>query len=598
MMESFSKNGVHLKRWMDLVQPYAPSVEGALLLVEESTAEIRESALLVDLTEDEHPDLDPMCRAAARLVAGKGREADRNGNAAHWPELRKLYSEPCGHGLRIAILLFSDPEEQTDRDVRAFLRHCAVYLQTSLELENRMQQALLLQFSKRIQSAIDVKSVLTAVVDYMNELFPLFGVDILLSQDNTDLEGLPVQPLQAHDPDSICSRVYADCVPMQEKRDGLFMTAAPLSGKQGVYGVIRITGETPPDPPQLQIILDIADMAGNALENAKLYEQSNMMINELRLINQITRGLNQSLKLGDMYDYAVQELLHIFRSDYICIMILDAERKVWRVAAGNLPGELPDEYPLEEDFAGMMLKTKEPVIVSDYELVCGHSGMMERTGSRSLMATPIVASNEVIGSLLVFHREPNFFSYDNFKLLQSFTAHLGLAISNANLHAEVRRMVITDHLTGLNTRHFLDEQMNVLKKRDSSGLLILIDIDHFKKINDTYGHQTGDEALVQVSRIIRSSIRESDIAARWGGEEIAIYMPQATLEHGLIVAERIRSRVEAETNPKVTVSCGLAEWRSENRMSVEQLFRIADINLYKAKNAGRNRICAETAPSG
>jgi len=595
MMESFPKNGFHLKGWMELVRPYAPTVEGVLLLVEESTSEIRETAMLVDLTEDGHPELKQLCQAAAGLAAGRRED----GGAARMPGAGALYAEPCGHGLKIAILLFAGPDEKADRDVRAFLRHCAVYLKTSLELERQMQRALLHQFSKKIQSAMDVRSVLSVVAEYVGELLPSFRLDFLLSQDNTNLEGLPVQPLlQLHDPDSICNRVYIDCVPLQEKRDGLFITAAPLSGKQGVYGVLRITGETPIDPAQLQIVLDIADLAGNALENAKLYEQSNMMINELRLINQITRGLNRSLKLNDMYAYAVQELRHIFRSDYVCIMIYNPERRVWRVVAGNLPEGLPVEYPGDEDFSGMMLKTGEPVIVSDYQLVFGSSTMMELTGSRSLMATPIVASSEVIGSLLVFHREPNFFSYENFKLLQSFAAHLGLAISNANLHAEVRRMVITDHLTGLNTRRYLDEQMNLMKHRDSSGLLILIDIDHFKRINDTYGHQIGDEALIQVSRIIRSSIRESDIAARWGGEELAIYMPQANLEHGLLVAERIRARVEAETNPRVTVSCGLAEWTSGSRMSVEQLFRIADINLYRAKNAGRNRVCAEvTGPS-
>src|SRR5262249_4275953 len=123
--------------------------------------------------------------------------------------------------------------------------------------------------------------------------------------------------------------------------------------------------------------------------------------------------------------------------------------------------------------------------------------------------------------------------------------------------------------------------------------LILVDIDHFKSINDTYGHQVGDDILTQVSRIIRSSIRDGDIAARWGGEELAIYLPQLGLEQTVRVAERLRYRVQTETHPRVTVSCGIADWRlSDERISVESLFYKADMALYVAKHSGRNRVSA------
>jgi diguanylate cyclase (GGDEF)-like protein len=103
----------------------------------------------------------------------------------------------------------------------------------------------------------------------------------------------------------------------------------------------------------------------------------------------------------------------------------------------------------------------------------------------------------------------------------------------------------------------------------------------------------GDAILTQVSGIIRSSIRETDIAARWGGEELAIYLPQIRFEHARKIAERIRSRVEAETNPPVTISCGVSEWTSaDERISVETLFYRADMALYQAKNGGRNRVDA------
>jgi diguanylate cyclase (GGDEF)-like protein len=216
---------------------------------------------------------------------------------------------------------------------------------------------------------------------------------------------------------------------------------------------------------------------------------------------------------------------------------------------------------------------------------------MDVTNSRSLLAAPLLLNGEVIGAVLITKYEPNHYSYDNYKLLQVLSAHLGLAMSNATLHAKVRKMVITDNLTGLYARHYLNERIGRKQLRDNSGSLIVVDIDHFKKINDTYGHQVGDDILIQVSGIIRSSIRDSDIAARWGGEELAIYLPLLGLEKTERVAERIRQRVETETNPQVTVSCGISEWRlADEKVSVESLFYKADMALYEAKHQGRNCI--------
>src|SRR5690606_25230017 len=159
------------------------------------------------------------------------------------------------------------------------------------------------------------------------------------------------------------------------------------------------------------------------------------------------------------------------------------------------------------------------------------------------------------------------------------------AIANASLHAAVRRMVITDNLTGLNTRSYLDEQVALMQKKDHCGALIMVDIDYFKDVNDTYGHQVGDQVLIQIGKIVMSNIRETDIAARWGGEELAIYLPLSKLEHTQMVAERIRVSILNETDPQVSVSCGISlrDWK-DDIISVETLFYRADLALYEAKN--------------
>ncbi|MGO4372159.1 diguanylate cyclase [Paenibacillus sp. MCAF20] len=181
--------------------------------------------------------------------------------------------------------------------------------------------------------------------------------------------------------------------------------------------------------------------------------------------------------------------------------------------SSNFPALASEHFSPEYGFCGMVYRTREPLIISDYwHTRVVTSKLMDNTGSRSLIAAPIMVDGEVVGVILVTHKVPNFFSYDNYKLLQVMSTHIGLAVTNASLHAEVRRMVITDNLTGLHARHYLNEQIQNRQRKDPFGALILVDIDYFKKVNDTFGHQVGDQILIQVSNIINASIRQGDIA--------------------------------------------------------------------------------------
>ena len=151
-------------------------------------------------------------------------------------------------------------------------------------------------------------------------------------------------------------------------------------------------------------------------------------------------------------------------------------------------------------------------------------------------------------------------------------------------------MVITDHLTQLRSRNYLDRQMGESMQEDEEGTFILIDIDNFKRVNDTYGHQVGDEILVQVANLIKDNIRDTDIGARWGGEELAIYLPKVPLYLGVQIAERLKDAVAQLSNPKVTISCGVSHWLKTDCSTPDELFKRADEALYDAKNSGKNRV--------
>jgi len=462
-----------------------------------------------------------------------------------------------------------------------------------LSKKEETRRNILFGVMRRLNDHIDVENVLTEVLDSLEQLYPICKADLFLSQDYSS-PNEKVRPLAFHLNDmDLCKAAFLDGKIREEISAGRHRIALPLSGKQGVYGVLRLDmPENLFDDADIGFLTMLAGAAGAAFEKAKLHEQANVLVGELRLINELTHRLNSSLKLSETMQFASAELLAIFKSDFCCILQYDTGLQNFVVMSANVAEMIGETYSKDYGFCGVMWSTKEPIILSDYcSATPVESKLMDVTTSRSLLASPLLLNGEVIGAVLITKREPNHFSYDNYKLLQVLSAHLGLAISNATLHAEVRRMVITDKLTGLYARHYLNERIGRKQLKDSSGSLIVVDIDHFKKINDSFGHQVGDDILIQVSQIIRTSIRDSDIAARWGGEELAIYLPLLSLEQTERVAERIRQRVEAETNPKVTVSCGISEWRlQDDKISVETLFYKADMALYEAKHHGRNCI--------
>ncbi|HCJ67645.1 MAG TPA: hypothetical protein DHV62_10125, partial [Elusimicrobia bacterium] len=188
-----------------------------------------------------------------------------------------------------------------------------------------------------------------------------------------------------------------------------------------------------------------------------------------------------------------------------------------------------------------------------------------------------------------------------------------LSLENAHLFSKVQGLSVTDTLTGLYTHRFFQERLNeeILRAgRYHLDLgLLLIDVDHFKKCNDTYGHQVGDEILKMVAEFIKQKVRTSDLLARYGGEEFAVLLLQSGYQTSYLVAERMRQAIAENLffisgqginipgqgvstlgqTLKVTVSIGVSAF-PEEATTTSQLIRIADQRLYQAKSAGRNRV--------
>lgn len=176
---------------------------------------------------------------------------------------------------------------------------------------------------------------------------------------------------------------------------------------------------------------------------------------------------------------------------------------------------------------------------------------------------------------------------------------------------EIAELAVTDELTGIaNRRHFfdrLDEEIDRAKRYGNNLSLLMLDIDHFKRINDSFGHPTGDMVLKEVARLLSANVRTSDIIARYGGEEFAILIPSQGVAEAARAAEKLRVVIEVndialEGPPlSVTISAGVADYemvRNEDGSNKDALIRAADRALYRAKAEGRNRVVVETDPAG
>jgi two-component system, cell cycle response regulator len=169
-------------------------------------------------------------------------------------------------------------------------------------------------------------------------------------------------------------------------------------------------------------------------------------------------------------------------------------------------------------------------------------------------------------------------------------------------YQKLSELVHTDSLTGLyNYRHFtaaIEQEMERSRRTGQPTILIMLDYDHFKKVNDNWGHNNGNRALILLASCLRNTLRKFDTACRYGGEEFAIILPGTDLATGVKVAERLRKTIaltplviDDNQSVKLTISLGVALYQGNQKETAEKLIKLADTQLYRAKKEGRNRVC-------
>ena len=324
---------------------------------------------------------------------------------------------------------------------------------------------------------------------------------------------------------------------------------------------------------------------------------------ELATIRQVTLDIEDSLTLEEIFGDLCRGVVQGFRFDAAAVLLWDGE--MMRVAASQgTTGSSDMRIDLRGRIASA-LRLKDALVTSREEATSDGT-LIPLLGPRGYLAIPIAEDGLLIVTRDGRKGRPGMLRENEVEALDRLAHHARLAIANARLHAHMSEMAITDPLTGLANHGEMQARLTfesgrlgryaTLRAAGHHLSVILLDIDHFKKFNDRFGHQAGDAVLKGVAAALKGAVRSFDIAARYGGEEFAVILPETTEEAAREVAERIRRSVsmypfasEDGKSVRVTVSVGVAT-APENGSTPAALIKQADAALYHSKEEGRNRV--------
>lgn len=349
---------------------------------------------------------------------------------------------------------------------------------------------------------------------------------------------------------------------------------------------------------------DILSMTRNILLERELLERKNELLNFL--VNFLT-SISGTLDIRQILQATYASLGKLFPVRALCAAFWDAsgpEKTVdlhlfAKERAGNRSAWKKMLLGQAEALFGAKLKVKNCLDLDLPEISAAWQAVMPTEGH--VLTLPVKVGNQTLGLLLLLTDMESSLGRDQATALDSALQHLGLCIRNTQHLSRIQMFADYDGLTRLHSRRHFDERLNQeMEKFTRYGQtfsLILLDIDHFKVINDTYGHPAGDEVLKIVAKIIKKSIRNSDYCARIGGEEFVAILPHTDAMKAAALAERLRRNVANHTfildnGPLyITASLGVVQARLEGAATPQEILREADANLYSAKRNGRNRTC-------
>lgn len=332
------------------------------------------------------------------------------------------------------------------------------------------------------------------------------------------------------------------------------------------------------------------------LQRERVYPQIYRSHTTLKVLHEESSKLLSSLNMDVIVQSLIDGAYRIAPSEIVFFIAKGKEIEVLRQL--GLPAQKKKIFTLKGTLLDMVVKNKEPFYLSDVRHYRSPIMPFKTDNLGSVFVLPMLYEKEILGMLALLSEKINALSPYQIELLEVLGNQASTSIANARFHAEIERLAITDGLTGLfNHRHFqerLSQEFSRIDRFSEPLSVLIIDIDHFKKINDAYGHPVGDAVLKGVADKIRKTIRNIDISARYGGEEFAVILIGTDERGAMNMAERLRKAVmnktfSADKNTfNVTISIGISTYTKGIKRK-EELIEKADKALYQAKRGGRNR---------
>ncbi|HJP18533.1 MAG TPA: sensor domain-containing diguanylate cyclase [Nitrospinota bacterium] len=351
----------------------------------------------------------------------------------------------------------------------------------------------------------------------------------------------------------------------------------------------------------------------NGQNNLKLLDSTKRQIDglserlfEIIALYNLSKNLNVNLEIDNILIEAEKFTKHSLGINDFSILLLDEKGKTLTMWSANRTSrkKIKDiSFKIGEGISGLVAKNGKPILVKDINQDSRYLHYKgKKTGTGSFYSAPLKNKNKkVIGVFNIHRNEVDGFKQSNLALFNEVALQIAQALEKSIIFMETRKLAITDDLTQLHSRrYFMDvfgKEISKAERNQSVFSLIMVDVDHFKSINDTYGHPVGDSVLKKLSSLLKSITRKGDIAARYGGEEFIILLPGASEEHAVSIAEKIRFKAEKyltinqknQSPRKITISAGVSSFPKYGKTNSELLTGV-DECLYFAKNAGRNRV--------
>lgn len=360
-------------------------------------------------------------------------------------------------------------------------------------------------------------------------------------------------------------------------------------------------------------------------ENLSLRQQLESLLREarqnedkMRRFDLLQRQLIGADSLQELISLLLSEYKQAFGVEFVTLALLDREYEVARILESGINRELLD--------SGLSLLPTAAALVALYPdgstpylgafVPESHQPLFKSESDKiaSVALLPLTRHGELIGSLHFGSADPERYAAGrSTDFMERLSDVIAICLEGALSQERLKLVGLTDALTGAQNRRYFEHrcQVEISQARRYKQVLacMFLDIDKFKHINDTYGHQTGDEVLRRVAQVIKSQLREGDTLARYGGEEFVVLLPQADSDHACQIAERIRSSVaeshlemDSGHEIRLTISIGLSMLRIERAESsriqqAEEMVAAADKALYQAKHGGRNRVVCESGGS-